>query len=149
VALNRGHIDAHPAARLIKRVAEQPRDRVLTDDELRALWTGLDAQPGAASDAVRLRLLLGQRGAETAGMRWDELDLDTAAWLLPGRRTKNAKPHTVALPTTALELVRHRRTIVPDDEPRVFPGLALTDTDHKALFAIHDGAYEWTDLRRT
>jgi integrase len=68
VALNRGLIEAHPAARLIKRLTEQARDRVLTDEEIRALWTGLDAQPGAASDAVRLRLLLGQRGQETAGM---------------------------------------------------------------------------------
>ena len=52
VALDRGKVDAHPAARIIKRFKEQPRDRVLTDDELRALWAGLDAQPGAASDAV-------------------------------------------------------------------------------------------------
>ena len=85
VALNRGLIDAHPAARIIKRFAEQARDRVLTDDELRALWAGLDAHPGVASDAVRLRLLLGQRGQETAGMLWKEIDLDEGQWSLPGR----------------------------------------------------------------
>ena len=94
VALNRGLIDAHPAARIIKRFKEQARDRVLTDDELRALWAGLDAQPGAASDAVRLRLLLGQRGAETAGMRWSELDLDAALWSLPRPERRRSSART-------------------------------------------------------
>ena len=32
---------------------------------------------------------------------------------------------------------------------RVFPGLTLTCDEHKALDAIHNGAYEWKDLRRT
>ena len=32
---------------------------------------------------------------------------------------------------------------------RVFPGLTLTCDAHKALGAIHGGAYEWKDLRRT
>jgi len=150
VALDRSLIDAHPAARLIKRFKEHPRDRVLTDDELRALWTGLDAHPGTASDALRLRLLLAQRGKETAGMRWTELDLDTAVWTLPRPRTKTKqRPHIVALPATALKLLKKRRERVPDDEPRVFPGLELADDDHKALGVIHGGAYEWKDTRRT
>ena len=59
VALNKGLVDAHPASRVIKRFTETPRDRALTDNELRELWAGLDAHPLAASDALRLRLLLG------------------------------------------------------------------------------------------
>jgi integrase len=150
VALNRGLIDSHPAARLIKRFKDLPRDRVLTDDELRALWTGLDAQPGAASDAVRLRLLLGQRGAETAEMLWSELDLEQTLWTLPRLRTKTQqRAHVVPLPPTALALLERRRAVVPQDEPQVFPGLTLTGDEHKALAVIHGGAYEWKDLRRT
>ncbi len=37
VALDRSLVDAHPAARMIKRFHERPSDRVLADDELRAL----------------------------------------------------------------------------------------------------------------
>src|SRR5207244_3987164 len=74
VALDRSLVDAHPAARMIKRFQERASDRVLTDAELRTLWLGLDAQPGPAADALRLRLLLGQRGAEVIGMKWDEID---------------------------------------------------------------------------
>jgi len=150
VALNRGLVDSHPAARLIKRVKERPRDRVLTDAELRALWEGLDEQPGTASDALRLRLLLGQRGDETAGMTWSEIDVDRALWTLPRPRTKTQqRPHVVPLPRTALALLERRRQIVPTSEPRVFPALTLTSPEHKALGALHGEAYEWKDLRRT
>jgi integrase len=150
VALDKGKIDAHPAARIIKRFKEHPRDRVLTDDELRALWAGLHAHPGAPSDAVKLRLLLGQRGAETAGMHWREIDLDAALWTIPRPRTKTQKrAHVVPLPASALGLVTARRAAVAPDEPRVFPALALIGDDHRALGSIHGGAYTWKDLRRT
>jgi integrase len=149
VALDRQLVDAHPAARVIKRFTETPRDRVLTDDELRALWAGLDARPGDASDAMRLRLLLGQRGGETAGMLWSELDLAHATWSLPRPRTKNSRPHAVGLPPTALALLERRRKERVGQEPHVFPGFTLTCDAHQALRAITGGAYEWKDLRRT
>jgi len=149
IALDRGHIDAHPAARLIKRFKEQPRERTLDDNELRALWAGLDAHPGAASDALRLRLLLGQRGEETVGMCWSEIDLNAGVWKLPARRTKNARPHVVALPASALAILKRCRKTLADDEPRVFPRLTILSDEHRALGAIHNGAYEWIDLRRT
>lgn len=150
VALDRGLIDAHPATRIIKRFPETPRERVLSDDELRALWSGLDARPGAASDAVRLRLLLGQRGKEVADMQWSEVDLDAALWTLPRPRTKTRKrAHPVPLAATALDILKRRRKLVADDEPRVFPGLRLQGKDHSALAELHGGAWTWKDLRRT
>jgi integrase len=149
VALDRSLVDAHPAARMIKRFQERPSDRVLTDTELRELWKGLDASPGRASDAVRLRLLLGQRGAEVIGMKWDEVDFVNKMWELPGARTKNSRPHAVPLPRTALALLRRVREQVAEKEPRVFPGLTPWTDDLRELSKIHEGAYEWKDLRRT
>lgn len=149
VALDRGLIDAHPAARMIKRFSEEASTRVLSDDEIRALWSGLGQHPGAGADAIRLRLLLGQRGAETAGMLWSEIDLDGGAWTLPASRTKNRRPHVVALPPSALALLQRRREALSSAEPRVFPDLSLTRGEHKALGVLHGGAYEWKDLRRT
>ena len=108
---------------MIKRFAEHAGDRVLTDDELRTLWAGLDAQPSLAADAVRLRALLGQRGGEIAGMESREVDLVAALWELPGRRSKNRRPHAVPLPQVALALLKQRREALPADEPRVFPSL--------------------------
>jgi integrase len=152
VALDRHLVDAHPVARMIKRFGEVPRDRVLDEGELRQLWAGLDAQPGAASDAMRLRVLLGQRGKETALLRWAELDLDEALWTLPRRRTKTKKrTHFIGLPLQglAIDLLNARRAALPADEPRVFPGLTLQGDEHRALGVIHGGTYTWKDVRRT
>ncbi len=92
VALDRSLVDAHPAVTMMKRFQEKPSDRVLMDDELRELWAGLDARPSPAADAMKLRLLLGQRGGEVMGMRWDELDQKAQTWNLPGVRTKSGRP---------------------------------------------------------
>lgn len=149
VAVDRSLIDAHPAARMEKRIKEQADDRVLTDEELRALWKGLDARPGRAADALKLRLLLGQRGAEIAAMAWAEVDLQAGVWQLPGYRTKNGRPHAVPLPAKALEVLKRRRREIADEETRVFPALTLGSDDHRELSTLHGGVYEWTDLRRT
>jgi integrase len=79
------------------------------------------------------------------------LEIDRAArvWEMPGRRTKNGRPHAVPLPPTAHAILERRRGEVPEDEPRVFPGLTLSADDHRALSALHGGTYEWKDLRRT
>lgn len=149
VALDRSLIDAHPVARMIKRFQEQPSDRVLTDDELRALWAGLDARPGPAADAMRLRLLLGQRGGEVIGMRWDEVDLPAQVWNLPGARTKNGRPHTVPIGPTAAAILARLHADRREDEERVFAGLTRNREGHRELSAIHGGGYTWKDLRRT
>jgi integrase len=150
VALDRGLVDAHPAARIIKRFQETPRERVLSDTEIRALWAALEARQGEpAADAIALRLLLGQRGEETAGMRWAELDLEECAWSLPRPRTKNKQPHVIGFGPRTLAILNRRRELVAKSEPRVFPGFSLQRREHQALGAIHGGAYTWKDLRRT
>jgi integrase len=149
IALDRELVEHHPAARVMKRFPGNPGQRKLSDEELRALEAGLDAQPGAASDAMRLRLLLGQRGAETAGMLWSEIDLVDGVWSLPRTRTKNKQPHVIGLPPRALGILDARRAALDAAEPRVFPGLKLTGDAHKALAVIHGGTYEWKDIRRT
>jgi integrase len=149
VALDRSLVDAHPAVRMMKRFQEKPSDRVLTDDELRALWAGLDARPSPASDAMRLRLLLGQRGGEVMGMRWGELDPNAQTWNLPGVRTKNGRPHSVPMGPTSAAILQRLRSERLANEERVFPGLTADREDHRLLSVVHAGAYTWKDLRRT
>ena len=150
VALDRSLIDAHPAARMLKRFKEQPVERTLSDDELRALWQGLDAQPGPAADVIRLRLLFGQRGDEIIGMAWSEVVLDgERVWTIPGARTKNGRPHVVPLSSTAVDILERRRKAVPESESHVFPQLTRWADAYRELADIHSGRYEWKDLRRT
>ena len=149
LALDRSLVDAHPAARMMKRFQEQASDRVLSDDEIRVLWKGLTACPGRAADAIRLRLLLGQRGQEVIGMKWSEVDFNARIWDIAGGRTKNRRPHSVPLPPTAFALLERRRKEVPDAEVCVFPGLTAWSDDYRKLSQLTGGAYEWKDLRRT
>jgi integrase len=49
------------------------RDRVLADDELRAVWRAAEAMPYPYGQLVRMLILTGQRRDEIAGAAWGEL----------------------------------------------------------------------------
>ena len=95
--------ESDPTAGVRKPAREIPRDRFLSDSELRAFWTATEKAGMPFGHLFRLMLLTAQREGEVAGLRWSELDIDRAIWELPGSRTKNGKPHTVHLNALALE----------------------------------------------
>jgi integrase len=81
----------------------RPRDRVLTDAELVAIWNACgEDDPGRI---IRLLTLLGSRRQEASGMRWSELDLGAGTWSLPAERSKNHRAHTITLPPAALAII--------------------------------------------
>lgn len=98
-------IDAHP---------ENSRDRVLTDAEIRALWTAAEAEGYPFGPIVQLLLLTAQRRSEVAGMREAELDLVNKTWSLPKERTKNKKPHDVPLSGAAVDIITRLHNIAGD-----------------------------------
>jgi integrase len=65
---------------------ERARQRVLSDDELRAVWRTAETFPGVFGKLVQFFLLTAARRAEAAGMEWSELDGDI--WTLPAIRNK-------------------------------------------------------------
>jgi integrase len=88
------------------------RDRVLSADEIRWFWQATETvdaprvagAPKPFKPLLRLLLLTGARLNEVAQMRRGELHAD-GTWQLPGERTKNKRPHAVALPPPARELI--------------------------------------------
>jgi integrase len=81
-----------------------PRDRVLTDPEIRSIWRNcLDDDFGKI---VRLLMLTACRRDEIGGLRWQEIDLAEGKLLLPKERTKSKRPHELTLPATALPIIR-------------------------------------------
>src|SRR5262249_46379647 len=67
---------------------EKSRDRILTDQELRAVWQAA-GQLGVYGSLVKLLTLTGQRRGEISGLTWAEIDLDKRLISLPRERVKN------------------------------------------------------------
>ncbi len=101
-AEERGDLDRSPFTGMRSPPSVQSRERVLSDEEVRIVWSATNAQTGHFSTIVRLLLLTGQRRDEVAGIRWDELDRTSALWRLPGARTKNARDHQVPLTSACI-----------------------------------------------
>lgn len=148
-AIDRGVVSANPVHRTPKMGEEVRRDRVLTEEEIRALWNATDDMSPAMSATWRLRLVTAQRAREVVDLRWSEIDLDKAQWLIPSERRKNRREHVVPLSDLAVEILG---TVERLDE-YVFVGARGNHQQGAALAALREatGADDWTghDLRRT
>jgi len=83
---------------------EEARTRILSDNELRAVWSACEHE-GALGQAIRLLILTGARRDEVGHMRWQEIDEDRQLWALPAERTKNAREHAIPLSLQAWALI--------------------------------------------
>ena len=86
--------------------AKEPRTRVLTDDELRALWRATGRLNYPLGPLVRMLILTGQRKSEVAEARWGEFDLKQKVWNVPVARMKMKAAHTVPLTDDVLALLK-------------------------------------------
>lgn len=108
----RGILAASPITGLRRRKGTKPKDRTLTDEEIRAFWlatedvSGLDMTQ-AVADALRFILLTGQRPGEVVGAPWTEFDGDL--WSIPPERYKTDRAHTIPLPSLAADLLKRRK----------------------------------------
>jgi integrase len=118
-ALSRDIIPANPCAAVRAPGKETRRDRVLSSDEIAALWRSLDNPEIPISRPIRLalkfQLATAQRKGEVINAEWRELDLDEAIWTIPGERAKNGMPHRVPLSPPALDLLSEIRVLAPKD----------------------------------
>jgi hypothetical protein len=104
--VRRGDLDRNPAEGMTKPTGRPPRERVLTDEEIRTLWHAGPLPRLTDQRIVKLCLVTAQRVGEVAGMRRDELDLAKQVWNLPASRVKNGTAHSVPLSDLALKLIR-------------------------------------------
>lgn len=102
-------IETSPAAgiRPTKLIgAKKPRQRNLSDDELRALWRAAGKLRYPYGPIFKLLLLTGCRNSEVREARWREFDLDAGVWLIPEERFKSGSEHLVTLSGDAVALLR-------------------------------------------
>jgi integrase len=132
-AAERGMIEFSPLVGM-RRPKEKPRARVLSDDEIKVLWAGLDLENkeidlyAPVKLALKMILLTGQRPGEVSAMRWNEIDGQT--WTLPAERAKNRQENRVPLGPMALETLDAARMYSHPDCEFVF------ESSHKPLKPI-------------
>jgi integrase len=158
-----------PIVRGMGRGVTTKRDRVLTDDELRAFWRACETWGHPFGRMLQFILLTAARREEAASMRWSELE--DATWTIPAARYKTGIDFELPLSQAARDVL----ATVPGFGERgfVFTVTGVTGIagfakfkarfDRLILGALHKAAVErdddpskvtldhWTihDLRRT
>jgi len=110
-ALRKGRVTVDPTAALDRSVGRHVRERVLTDEEVKAVWT---AKLGTVqATAIKILLLLATRLGETLRMAWDDLDLTgkQPVWTVPGSERKGGRTHAVPLSPQAVRLLKELKPI--------------------------------------
>jgi integrase len=103
-AIREGLADANPVIAARRPEVETPRDRVLSDAELVAIWNA--AGDDIFGKVLKLLILTAQRRAEVGGITAQEVDLERRTWTLGADRTKNREQHIVPLSDQALAILR-------------------------------------------
>ena len=142
------YVDRNPMERMQNPQRYIPRDRFLTDDELRRVW--LAAGDDTFGKIVKLLILTGQRKGEITKLTGDMVRED--AITLPASLTKNRRQHTFPLGGTMKALLRP----VPLENDYFFlaSGKATPFNGYstcKPKLDKRSGVSGWTlhDLRRT
>jgi len=138
-----------PAIALPRPGRETRRDRVLTDDEVRAFWETCDAIDAPMAAFYRLRLLTAQRGQEVATVRWQDVDFEGGWWTIPAGVSKNKLSHRVPLTPTVATTLKALKPEKPVAAAFVLEGARgkRQQAEAFAKFEIED--FRGHDLRRT
>lgn len=96
--------------------------------EVGQLLRTIDTYSGEPATIVALKLTphVFQRPGEVRQMRWRELDLDNAVWIIPAARMKQRQAHTVPLSRQSIELIRAMEGLSGHSE-YVFPSVRSKD----------------------
>jgi integrase len=130
---------------------ELARSRVLSDDELRRVWTTAETYPGPFGAFLRFTLLTCTRRGESAGLAHSELSDGGTVWTIPGARYKSGRDVVIPLSAAAQAIIAAQPVlgdfVFTSSGARALGGFALRKTEFDAAC----GVVGWRihDLRRT
>ncbi len=105
----RDYVTASPCVNLPKLDDEHPRDRVLTEDEIRTLWHGLDREDmpwdRTTRLAIKFALITMLRSGEMLPIHRDELNAENGTVDIPARRVKKRRVINQPLSDLASEII--------------------------------------------
>ncbi|QOF71877.1 site-specific integrase [Aminobacter sp. SR38] len=157
-AVDDGYLLTSPIAGLKSRSKPTRRERVLSDDEVKAAWGSLTSASisPVTANVLRLLFLTGQRSGEVCGMRKSEVDLQRATWTIPGERTKNELTHVVPLSPAALAILTEAVNAAEDEDDAPLFTRTGEPVESNAIaqavrLKLQAGKERWTphDIRRT
>jgi integrase len=143
-----------PFVKKMRRSTSKPRDRVLTDDEIRTFWSGTTTA-GTWGNFLRMLLLTCQRSEVVRTMRWENLstaDDGSMVWTIPQAERAKGTAGKLKLAALAVEIIKMQPHIADNDF--VFAGsrsngpFAIGKTQ-RSLGNPSKGGWRFHDLRRT
>lgn len=158
-----GGVEHNPCEGITRPAEERSRDRVLSAEEIKALWKALSDPPAGmprrCALALKLQLVTAQRIGEIVGAAWAEMDRKgDKLWTIPAEKAKNGLAHRVPLSDSALgvlaeieKLAGKSRWLFPSpagDKP-----MTARAVNHAVLRVLDklgaDGNLRPHDMRRT
>jgi integrase len=127
------------------KASEAARDRVLSDDEIRAVWQAAsDERIGLYGQVIKFMILTGARRSEAAGLRRTEIETvrdngsDIVVWRLPASRSKNKREVVRPVSAAALAII--------EDQPQIGDcDFAFSLDGNRAMSMNRDGSKKLLD----
>jgi integrase len=153
----RSHHYRSPIVKGMWRGEVVKRDRVLNDDELRAVWkqaeTGASFSDQTFGALIRFALLTAQRKEKLVSIKWDHVK--DGVWTIETEEGEKGNAGVVELPEAALAIIEQRKAL-QSDSPYIFAaqtsgGRFNCFPDCKRAFdaAVPIAPWRLHDLRRT
>ena len=108
---------ASPIVKGMRRHKSKPRDRILSDDEIRGVWNAVSGVKNFGS-IIKLCLLTAQRSRKVASMMWD--DIEDGVWTIPQVETEKGTARVLKLSTPARAIIESQQHF--GGNPYVFAG---------------------------
>lgn len=123
-------------------------------DDVAAWFQALKLRPGVAAQALQFAAMTGARSGEVRGATWQEIDFDSAIWVVPASRMKAGSEHRVPLTEEMIVLLKAAPKMEGSDFLFAAPrGGALSDMTLSAVMRrmhkaeVEAGRKGWIDRR--
>lgn len=135
------YLDIPPTYGMKKRIREKPRERCLSNAEIKTIWTALSIEKIGKSGRrlyvsepvsliLKLLLVTAQRSSEVSQSKTKEYDLIEKVWTIPAERSKNGRSHRVPLSDLASQLIEEAMALNGPSQ-YLFPSVGFSKLQNK------------------
>ncbi len=119
-ALDKELVSINPFSN-IKKIAEKQRERYLSKEEIKALIEASKVEDLMYQHLLLSLLITGQRKENVLNMKWEDIDLDRAVWLIQSDESKSKRNMETAITDEMLKILKLRSEMNLTNSKYVFP----------------------------